>query len=185
MSRRWFAGCLLFCLLVPLVSLADGEKSANTITIRALIDGSDVVKVRGDTLWYEHRNYVLPGTWVGDSDNSGNEPTVVNGVEWAPQWEAKERQPERVEESEPVNTDFTTCGAQQAEFSGAISSAYTAAGGLLPAGSAVDVSAVAVSARGKAVVLEHPSEVNDYTLSVLLDDDQQHGAEWYEVQLRW
>ncbi len=155
MSTRWVAGCLLFCLLAPLVSLADGEQSANTIAIRALIDGSDVVKVRGNTLWYEHLNYALPGAWVGDYDHSGNEPTVVNGVKWVPQWDGK------------------------------TSKAYTAAGGLLPANSAVTVTAVAVSARGKVVVLEQPSEKNDYTLSVLLDDDRQHGAEWYEVQLRW
>ncbi len=55
----------------------------------------------------------------------------------------------------------------------------------MSAGSAVTVTAVAVSARGKVVVLEQPSEKNDYTLSVLLDDDPQRGAEWYEVQLRW
>ncbi len=155
MSKRWVAGCLLSCLLAPLVSLADGEKSANTITIRALIDGSDVVKVRGNTLWYEHRNYAVPGAWVGDYDHSGNEPTVVNGVKWVPQWDGK------------------------------TSKAYTAAGGLLPANSAVTVTAVAVSARGKCAVLEQPSEKNGYTLSVLLDDDRQDDAEWYEMHLCW
>ncbi len=107
MSTRWVAGCLLFCLLAPLVSLADGEKSANTITIRALIDGSDVVKVRGNTLWYEHRNYAVPGAWVDHDDHSGNEPTVVNGVKWVPQWDGK------------------------------TSRAYTAAGGLFPPASAL------------------------------------------------
>jgi CubicO group peptidase (beta-lactamase class C family) len=136
-------------------SLADGEKSANTITIRALIDGSDVVKVRGDTMWYEHLNHAVPGAWVGDDDHSGDEPTVVNGVEWVPQWDGK------------------------------TSEAFTAAGGLLPAARAVTVTAVAVSARGKVAVLAQPSEKNDYTLSVMLDDDPQDGAEWYEVQLRW
>ncbi len=33
--------------------------------------------------------------------------------------------------------------------------------------------------------LGQPSEKSDYTLSVMLDDDRQDGAEWYEVQLRW
>jgi len=136
-------------------SSVDGEKSAKTITIRAWIDGSDVVKVRGSTLWYEHLNHAMPGAWVGDVDYSGNEPTVVNGVDWVPQWDGK------------------------------TSKAYTAAGGLLPAESAVTVTAVAVSARGRVVVLEQPSEKNDYTLSLLLDDDTQNGANWYEVQLRW
>ncbi len=140
--------------LAPPVSFAAGETSANTLTIRALIDGSDVVKVRGNTLWYEHRQYAMPGAWVDDSDHSGNEPTFVNGVEWLPQWVGKN------------------------------SRAYTAAGGLLPADRAVTVMAVGFGARGAVAVLEQPSEKNDYTLSVLLDDPPG-GAEWYEVQLRW
>ena len=130
------------------VATRGGETSANTVTIRALIDGMDVVRLRGDTLWYEHIDHALPGAWVGDSDRSGNEPTVVNGVEWIPQWD------------------------------GRFSTQHTAAGGLLPAESAVSVTAVAVSARGRVVLLEQPSEENDYTLSVLLDDSQQGGAEW-------
>ena len=97
----------------------------------------------------------MPGAWVGDVDYSGNEPTVVNGVDWVPQWDGK------------------------------ASKAYTVTGGLLPAESALTVTAVAVSARGRVVVLEQPSEKNDYTLSLLLDDDTQNGANWYEVQLRW
>ena len=111
--------------------------------------------MRGNTLWYEHLNHALPGAWVGDSDHTGHEPTVVDGVEWVPQWEGK------------------------------TSKAYTAAGRLLPANSAVTVTAVADSARGRVVVLEQPCEKNGYTLSLLFDDDRQDGAEWYEVQLRW
>ncbi len=137
------------------VATYGGETSANTVTIRALIDGLDVVKLRGDTLWYEHVDYALHGAWVGNSDHNGNEPTVVNGVEWIPQWD------------------------------GRFSTEHTAAGWLLPAESAVSVTACAVSARGRVVLLEQPSEENDYTLSVLLDDNQQGGAEWYEVELRW
>ncbi len=136
------------------VATRGGETSANTVTIRAFIDGMDVVKLRADTLWYEHIAHVLPGAWVDHSDQSGNEPTVVNGVEWIPQWD------------------------------GRFSTEHTVAGVLLPAESAVSVTVVAISARGRVVLLEQPSEENDYTLSVLLDDPQS-GAEWYEVQLRW
>jgi hypothetical protein len=137
------------------VATYGGETSANTVTIRAFIDGMDVVKLRGDTLWYEHIAHVLPGAWKSDADHNGSEPTVVNGVEWIPQWD------------------------------GRFSTEHTAAGVLLPAESDVSVTAVAISARGRVVLLEQPSEENDYTLSVLLDDDRQDGAEWYEVQLRW
>ncbi len=125
------------------------------MTMRALIDGSDLVKVRGDKVWYEHISHSLPGAWVGDTDHTGNEPTVVNGVEWIPQWD------------------------------GRISDAYTAEGGFLPAERDVHVAVRVISVRGRVVKVEHPSEDNDYTFTMMLDDDQQSGAAWYEVQLDW
>ena len=113
------------------------------------------MKVRGDTVWFEHINHGLPGTWVGDFDNSGNEPTLIDGVEWVPQWD------------------------------GRISDAYTAEGGFLPAESDVWVSVRRLSARGRVVVVEWPRDDNDYTFTMMLDDDQQPGAAWYEVELLW
>ena len=124
------------------------------LTIRAWIDGSDLVRVRGDEVWFERINHSLPGAWVADNDHTGNEPTLVNGVEWVPEWE------------------------------GRTSNRYTVDGGIWP----LDVWHVMVtwsSARGRVVVVEQASEANDYTFTLMLDDDQQPGAAWYEVQLRW
>jgi CubicO group peptidase (beta-lactamase class C family) len=125
----------------------------HVVTVRALIDGSDLVKVRGNTVWFEHINHALPGAWVGDLD-SGNEPTLIDGVEWVPQWD------------------------------GRISNAYTAEGGL-PAERDVWVVVLRHSARGRVLLVERPCEANDYTFTMMLDDDVLPGAAWYEVELRW
>jgi hypothetical protein len=45
-------------------SLQTQRSGTKLVTILSLIDGSDVLKIRGNELWFEHRNYVLPGKWV-------------------------------------------------------------------------------------------------------------------------
>ena len=45
------------------------------LTIRAFIDGSDVVKVSDNRLWIEHKDASLPGKQI-----------FVNGQAWTPTW---------------------------------------------------------------------------------------------------
>ncbi len=132
-----------------------GEPDGKTATIRTLIDGMDVVKIRAGSLWYEHIADALPGAWMGASGHGGTKPTVVNGTDWTPDWD------------------------------GRTSTEYRAPDALPPADTAVSIAAAAISARGRVVLLEQPSKENDYTLSVLFDDTRHPGAAWYEVQLRW
>lgn len=53
-----------------------------SVQIKAFIDGSDTIKIRGGELWYEHHKYDLPGKWQGRFD----EPTFINDTEWKPEW---------------------------------------------------------------------------------------------------
>jgi hypothetical protein len=57
-------------LVVFLVGL-----SHHKLTVRAFIDGSDVVKVSGNKLWFEHEYATLPGRNI-----------FVNGKAWTPSW---------------------------------------------------------------------------------------------------
>ena len=57
------------------------EGMSAKIHIKAYIDGSDTIKVKGSQLWYVHHTYQLPGMWDGSY-----EPTYVNGAEWRPAW---------------------------------------------------------------------------------------------------
>src|SRR5678815_3628967 len=62
------------------------QSGTKVVTVLSLIDGSDVLKIRGNELWFEHRNFVLPGKWTDHTDDSGNEPTYINTEAWAPKW---------------------------------------------------------------------------------------------------
>jgi hypothetical protein len=55
----------------------------NTITIKALIDGSDILKIQAHKIWYEHESWDLPGHWQGR-----DEPTLINNEPWHPKWNA-------------------------------------------------------------------------------------------------
>ena len=59
-----------------------GEFTTGKIVIRAFIGGLDVIKVRGNKMWYEHVTAELPGKW-----NGMNEPTFVNEEKWMPWWD--------------------------------------------------------------------------------------------------
>lgn len=64
------------------------SSSGRELRIRAFIDGSDVVKVRDNELWYMHKSDALPGKWDGN-----NKPTYVNKKEWTPEWEGNTSRP--------------------------------------------------------------------------------------------
>jgi hypothetical protein len=130
------------------------QPGAKLVTILSLIDGSDLLKIRGNELWFEHRNFVLPGKWVDHFDTSGNEPTYINSEAWTPKW------------------------------NGAVSVPYAAKARLLPEGSQFDARLVTPQDRGAVTIVEQPSAQNNFTLSLLLDDDAAVGAAWYQVELR-
>ncbi|HUC84860.1 MAG TPA: DUF4019 domain-containing protein [Candidatus Acidoferrales bacterium] len=67
------AGAL--CGLLVIAWLMSHGKPAWTLTIRAFIDGSDVIKVSGYRLWIEHDTGVLPGKLI-----------YINGQAWTPTW---------------------------------------------------------------------------------------------------
>jgi hypothetical protein len=66
------------CSNFPLFGTPHGS-----IQIKAFIDGSDTIKIRGNELWYEHHQWDLPGKWQDRFD----EPTIINGTDWKPQWD--------------------------------------------------------------------------------------------------
>ena len=147
---------LAFVLVLSLSSHAaqqTQQSGTRLVTILSLIDGSDVLKIRGNELWFEHRNFVLPGQWVDHADASGNEPTYINSEAWVPKW------------------------------SGTVSARYAAKARLLPEGPQVDARLVTPLDRGTLTIVEQPSARNNFTLSILLDDDLPIGAAWYQVEV--
>jgi hypothetical protein len=146
----------VFVLSLSLYASPQTQQSGTKlVTILTLIDGSDVLKIRGNELWFEHRNFELPGKWVDHSDASGNEPTYINSEAWVPKW------------------------------SGDVSLPYAAKSRLLPEGSSqFEARLVTPRDRGSITILQQPSAQNNFTLSILMDDDFADGAAWYQVELR-
>jgi serine/threonine protein kinase len=67
-------GVASVALVIVLVTLLAGH-SRHQLTVRAFIDGSDVVKVSDNKLWFEHETGSLPGRNI-----------FVNGKAWTPSW---------------------------------------------------------------------------------------------------
>jgi DNA-directed RNA polymerase subunit RPC12/RpoP len=52
-----------------------------TLTFKAYVDGSDIIKLRGGQLWIEHQDWQLPARMT------------INGKKWSPAWDGKTSQP--------------------------------------------------------------------------------------------
>jgi hypothetical protein len=67
-------GVICVALAVVLLAFLIGV-GHHQLTVRAFIDSSDVVKVSGNRLWFEHESGTLPGRNI-----------FVNGKAWSPSW---------------------------------------------------------------------------------------------------
>ncbi|MGA2853961.1 MAG: PH domain-containing protein [Verrucomicrobiota bacterium] len=67
-------GIACVALVIALVTFL-ASHSRHQLSVRAFIDGRDVLKVRGNRLWFEHETANLPGRNI-----------FVNGKAWSPSW---------------------------------------------------------------------------------------------------
>lgn len=134
------------CSNFPILGTPHGS-----IQIKAFIDGSDVIKIRGNELWYEHLKWDLPGKWQDRFD----EPTIVNGKEWKPEW------------------------------NGLMSDRFHDFSPALPKRKLKDITLTKIQGRGNVDISAKPDKENNYTLSIYIDDNQYSGAEWYDIKVEW
>ncbi len=141
-----------------------GNNEKASITIRTFIDGGDYVKIRGDSVWFEHIVASLPGR---HSDGNGNEATFINGKAWYPVWDNESNGSEWVE-------------------AGALSDTYQMPQGedALPAVEGLNVTLNPIACRQPITLEEFPSAENGYTATVKINDSR-NGPSWYEFQLCW
>jgi len=71
-------GAACVALVVVLLAFLVGFGHRQQLTVRAFIDGSDVIKVSDNKLWFEHDTFGLPGKTI-----------FVNGQAWTPEWNDK------------------------------------------------------------------------------------------------
>ena len=131
------------------------DMASSRLRVRSFVDGCDVVKIKGDKVWYEHKSFALPGQWMGF-----NEATYVNGEKWLPNWNGSNSDQFEIADKQaalPANREFTSDTLK-----------VTSKNGL-----------------GNVFVSEYPSENNGYTLAITIDDRSADGASWYEFGLAW
>ena len=131
------------------------DMASSRLRIRSFVDGCDVVKIKGDKVWYEHKAYALPGQWMGF-----DQPTFVNGEKWKPVWNGSNSDQYEIVDKE--------CALPEGRAFTADTLKLVSSGGL-----------------GNVFVSEYPSEANGFTLALTIDDRGADGASWYEIGLKW
>ncbi len=140
--KRTFHLMALMLLGMAGLAFVSGCGRPDVLTFRAVVDGSDVVKVSGDHLWIEHEEFQLP------------EQIFVNGKPWHPVW-----------------TDKVSAPLQD----------------LSPAFHPRDpmkVKLTQIKGRGPVSITQLPTSANDLTLAFRIDDNQP-GADTYEIHIAW
>ena len=129
------------------------------IQVLAHIDGRSQLAIRGDTVQWLHFDQAAPGR-----EALADLPTIVNGVEWTPEWPDND------------SAENRDCGCSSSIFRD-----------LEPALAADDVSVEleVLRARGEVFIAETPTVGNNYTLVIEFNDDPQSGPDRYEVKIRY
>jgi hypothetical protein len=115
-----------------------------SLTVRMYVDGSDIVKVRGNELWIEHDAYLLPTI-----------PVYVDGTRWSPSW------------------------------NGNVSAKFTALRRGFHPRDPLQIKLMVAAGRGTVSLAQLPNPDNNQTLSVLIDDKDYNGMDWYEFNIVW
>ena len=137
-----------------------------TIEIEALIDGRDLLIIDDDTLQWQHLDFAAVGRHEGRNEPTAisttlDGVTVMERVEWFPEWSAPP--PDEI---------------RREEFSSIFS-------GLIPAlpPSDFSVSLNVIEARNAITIAEFPSEENDFSIIVDFNDNPIGGSTTYIAEL--
>ncbi len=149
---------LLAVLVVSLVGCISPEPAPEgKLYVRTLIDGKDTLYIKGDSMWFVHQAYQLPGKWAGE-----DLPTYINqDQEWNHVWNGTLSDVVKIQKPESA---LPTSGTWNAE--NMMVKFYTAG-------------------YGVPVVKEYPSVENNYTMIIELDDVEPLGAHWFCIDIDW
>jgi hypothetical protein len=140
--------------------------AAFVVEIEALIDGRDQLIIQGNTLQWHHLRFAAVGRHDGRHDGR-NKPTVVStqlngvtimdGVEWIPQWSAPP--PDRIN-------------------SGEFSSIFTDLAPGLPLAE-LSLQLIEIESRGATTMVELPTAANGFSTVIDFNDNSLGALEIY------
>jgi len=129
-----------------------------------ILNGSDV-EIRSSLVAAVWGTGVIVGEKQGPTsrlrllDRGGNikhdEPTYINGTAWKPEWKARISRPYRLKQTIPLRESSNL------------------------------IKLTKIAGKGSVTIAGKPQQANDYTLSILLDDSRNNGAQWYEFLIQW
>jgi len=138
----------------------------NKICIQVLIDGRDILYLKGDKIWIQHEAYDMPGKWAGQDlpvhiySDRDNQNDRNSGQKWELKWNGNLTQQETLTNCLPI-PDYGEWDEDNFK---------------------VEIKTIGY---GRGQVLSYPNPVNDYTLRIELDDIEPDGAHWYGVYINW
>ncbi len=158
MQKKLIQTSLLCFLLLFFTGCVTPEPTPEgKLYIRTLIDGKDTLYIKGDSIWFVHQAYQLPGKWAGE-----DLPTYINkNQEWQHVWNGTLSNVTKIEKPESALPETGTWDANNMKVK-----FYTASFGV-------------------PIVKEYPGKENNYTLIIELDDIEPLGAHWFCVDIDW
>lgn len=161
---RSFPGSFVAALLAAAAvgSLADSA-SAETLRIRAWIDGRSNLRLRGDTAYWVQYEFAAPGRLDCDT-GAPIEPTQLGSALWFPNW-----------------PDTPTCENRNCFC---FSDVFTGVTPRLPEAH-FSVSLHVLQGRGACWISEIPVSGGGWQVGIEFDDNPFGGADWYEVDLEF
>jgi hypothetical protein len=128
-----------------------------TIRVEALIDGRSHLILRANTAQWYHLDWAAPGR-----HQFRNEPTIINGVEWFPEW------------PDIPTPENRNCYCY--------SDIYDCVVPPLPLGE-VPITLRRIQSRHITTITQFPNGSNDYTLIIEFNDNFPPSSDWYIIEI--
>lgn len=128
------------------------------ITIQALVDGRDLIYIRGNKICIQH----MLNQFIGEYNDS-NIPVCINGNEdvWQPKWN------QAISDEHQFNKTIPSLPTSGTWDETNMSVKYVTTG------------------LGKIEIITYPNADNNYTLTIKVDDHLPSGAHWYFLDIDW
>ena len=164
--RRGLSAFIAFAWLA--LSPISAHAAAFVVEIEALIDGRDQLIVQGNTLQWHHFDFAAVGRHQGQNlptiiSTQLNGVTLMDRVEWVPDWSAPPPDPIRFEEFSSVFSGLTPA-LPFAELS---------------------VQLIEVESRNSTTIVELPTAANGFSTIIEFNDNPAGSSEIYIARLEF
>lgn len=134
---------------------------SRTVTFKAYVDGSDILKLSGNRLWVEHLTSQQPIRMS------------IDGKRWDPIWISSENEPRPGENDAPASPRVLSATVPHV-----LSDAFKP-------GKLDTIKVLKRTGRGSLTIVNGPKSGSQQSLGILIDDEPMGGADSYEFTVSW